>query len=220
MRTKLLFDAFPYVAAALFAAGLVGRVILALRGRGVVGASRGASRATSRIGQAFAALVVAVHAVVLALPAQVLAWDVDPTRLYALEGIAFVAGVGALVAWCLSVGRHLARHPAPAGELVDSVFLSLVAVGLVSGLAMAAGYRWASSWGAATLAPYVWSIPSGAPRAEYVGSVPFLVQLHVFSAFAALALAPFTTTAAAIVERSVVLLRRPHTAHAPTLAER
>jgi nitrate reductase gamma subunit len=206
MRTKLLFEAFPYVATALFAAGLVGRIVLALRAREP---SLEEQRESSRIGQAFVALVVAVHVIVLALPTQVLIWDADPLRLHILEGGAFVAGVGALVAWRASALRHMARFQPPASELADSAFLSLMAVSLLSGLAMAARYRWASAWGAATLAPYLRSVPSGVPRAEYVGSLPFLVQLHVLAAFAALALAPFTTRAASLAERAVAILRRP-----------
>jgi len=78
----------------------------------------------------------------------------------------------------------------------------------VSGLAIAVVYRWASTWSAATLTPYVLSIPAGAPRKEYVEALPFLVQLHVFTAPAALAAAPFTTTAGVLASRVVDLWRR------------
>src|SRR5262249_14024687 len=84
-------------------------------------------------------------------------------------------------------------------------FLALLLTGVVSGLALAALYRWGSSWSAVTLAPYVTSIAGGHPRTEFVGEMPFLVQLHVFTAFAALAVVPFTSPALA----PSLIARRP-----------
>jgi hypothetical protein len=104
MRTKLLFEAFPYVAAAMFAAGVLGRAVLARRDGPCSGdRARDAPRETARIGPTLAAILAALHAIVLALPAQVLAWNADPARLYGLEGAGLVAGVGAVVAWSLGL---------------------------------------------------------------------------------------------------------------------
>lgn len=201
MKTKLVFEYFPYAAVALFVAAALGRLVLSSR---PVGSAPERASTTDRVGwwwRAAWCLLLSGHLVALALPARVLAWNAHPARLYALEGAAFAIGLGALAAWVVSARRHFGRRAPLAGELADSVFLSLLATGLLSGLAIAVVYRWASTWGVATLTPYVLSLPAGAPRKEYLEGLPFLVQLHVFSAPAALAAAPFTTTAGALARR-------------------
>jgi nitrate reductase gamma subunit len=86
---------------------------------------------------------------------------------------------------------------------------------MVSGVAIALVYRWASSWSVVTLTPYVLSLPSAHPRVDLVASTPFLVRLHVLGAFASIALMPFGDTFA----RCVAGVRRSFGAIA-TLASR
>jgi nitrate reductase gamma subunit len=97
-------------------------------------------------------------------------------------------------------------------ELSDTVFLTLLFVGVFSGLLVAALYRWGSSWGAITLSPYIVSLVRGNPTAGFAVQMPFLVRLHVFSAFAVLAVLPLTRTASFLVfalHRSFVVVGRP-----------
>src|SRR5262249_27641726 len=79
-----------------------------------------------------------------------------------------------------------------AAEVADTAFLAIIFVALFSGLLMAVSYRWASIWGIVTLRPYVVSLLRGAPAPSFAIEMPFLVRLHIFSSFAALALVPFT----------------------------
>jgi nitrate reductase gamma subunit len=73
--------------------------------------------------------------------------------------------------------------------------LSVSFVALLSGLLTAVSYRWGSSWCAATLTPYVWSLVRGNPASALAAGLPFLVRLHVFSSPAALAMIPLTRLA-------------------------
>jgi nitrate reductase gamma subunit len=118
--------------------------------------------------------------------------------MYAIEALGFVIGLSALATCTVSAHRHLARRSSPtAAGVADSVFLSLLLTCVLTGLALAVRYRWGSSWGAATLTPYVMSLAEGRPEPELVTEMPFLVQLHVFAAFAGAAAFPFTSSAGA-----------------------
>src|SRR5262245_19111762 len=72
-------------------------------------------------------------------------------------------------------------------------------VSLVSGLLVAVEYRWASSWGAVILAPYVSSLLRGDPVIDLASQMPFPAQLHVLASFATLAVIPFTRVATFLV---------------------
>src|SRR6266705_2807405 len=72
--------------------------------------------------------------------------------------------------------------------------------------------RHSFSWGAMTLSPYITSLVRGNPAAGFAVQMPSLVRLHVFSAFAVLAVLPLTRAAAFMVftlHRSFVLIGRP-----------
>jgi nitrate reductase gamma subunit len=207
VKTTLLFSVVPYVSAALFAVGTVRLLAVALRQSGRSGAV--ASPPLDRgawLGLVPWAVLFAGHLVALGMPASIRSWDEAPGRLYVLEGAGLACGLLVFGAWSAWARRHLARSARLSAELLDSAFLGLLFVGVVTGLAIAALYRWGSAWSTATLSPYVRSLSSGAPQVELVRQMPFLVQLHVFSAFAALAIAPLTTPAARLA-RAVVALR-------------
>jgi nitrate reductase gamma subunit len=142
------------------------------------------------------AAVALGHGLVLLAPHVVLAWNEVPARLYVLEATLGVAGVAGLVGLVAPVRRHLT---APDGVglsvLRDTVVLGLLLLAVASGLAAAALYRWGSSWGAVTLTPYMASLARLDAEVELIARMPFLVKLHVFSAFAFLAVAALTPLA-------------------------
>jgi nitrate reductase gamma subunit len=193
-----LFAVWPYVAAAAFALGcLVRGAMVRLQSRRSDRRSglRSIERRGSRLVTAAWLLLFVGHAVGIVLPGMVLAWNAAPVRLYTLEGLGFAIGLAALGAWLAVAGRSLNTNRSVAADIGDSVFLGLVFVGVLSGLLLAAMFRWASAWGVATLSPYLVSIAQGAPRTQSLSRLPFLVQLHVVSAFGALAVFPVTTYA-------------------------
>jgi nitrate reductase gamma subunit len=116
------------------------------------------------------------------------------------------------VLWRHLTGARGQARGSLAADLGDSIFLAVLLIGLGTGLFTAALYRWASSWGAVTLTPYVTSLLRGDPMSALAAQMPFLVQLHVFSAFALLAALPFTRVAVffiAAIEGAAGLLGRP-----------
>jgi len=91
---------------------------------------------------------------------------------------------------------HLRGDDAAHGySVADVVATTVLCIAMASGLATAALYRWASSWAAATLTPYVRSLLRFQPDVLLVVKLPLLVRLHVVCAFALLAVVPFTRVA-------------------------
>jgi nitrate reductase gamma subunit len=145
-------------------------------------------------------LLVAAHLLGVVFPRAILWWTGNTTRLYLLEGAGLIAGVSAMACGVALLYRHLGHSSGGMiTELPDTVFGSLVFVGLLSGVLTAVLYRWGSAWGSVTLAPYMASLVGTKPAANLAGEMPFLVRLHVFSAFAAIAVFPLTRLAAFVV---------------------
>jgi nitrate reductase gamma subunit len=216
MRLNFLFAAWPYIAVLLLVIGIGVRYLLERRNMDAVAAEM--SEAWAFISgirwlRASVLLLFLAHLAGLLFPRGLLLWNSSPVRLYLLEGFAFAIGVVALASGASLLWRHLGHsHRSAVTELSDTVFLALFFVGIISGLLIAALYRWGSSWGAMTLAPYVVSLALGRPAAALAVQMPFLVRLHVFSAFAVLAVLPLTRVAAVIVfalHRSFVFIGRP-----------
>jgi nitrate reductase gamma subunit len=112
----------------------------------------------------------------------------------ALFAIGLVAAAG-LIGVVLRVLRARAVASGTAAEtvrLADTILLGVLAVAVVSGLALAARYRWASTWSAVTLTPYVRSLFALRPEATLL-ALPYVIKLHVFSGIALVAVLPFTS---------------------------
>jgi len=137
--------------------------------------------------------VLVSHALMLLLPAGILSWNQEPLRMMVLEVLFSVTGVVALFGLLALIVRY-ARDPAlrAYSSMADVALLALLVVQLLSGMSVTVLYRWASSWSAVTLTPYVHSLALLSPRLPLVEAMPYLVKLHVFSAFSALAVLPFT----------------------------
>jgi nitrate reductase gamma subunit len=199
MKADVLFGTWPYVAIVLCIGGFVVRHLL---DRARLGAARRQAAEAQRVfgggrlwrlGLLF---LFATHLLGLVLPRAVLAWNQVPLRLYVLEGSGFLLGALVVGAWADVMWKHSARRSGSvASAVADAVLLGLLFVAFVSGLFMQALFRWGSSWGAATLTPYIVSIVHGRPALHLVEQMPFLVRLHVVSAFGVLAALPFSRVA-------------------------
>jgi len=203
MKPSLLLSAWPYVSISLLALGIVVRYLLERRQMAAVSEEMSEAWALirgSRVWRWSAILLVLGHVLILVLPRAVLALGRNPVRLYLLEALGFAAGIAALAGWGALLRRHLTRTNRSAiTELSDTIFIALLLVGILSGLFMAVLYRWGSSWGAIILTPYIVSLLKLKPAAELAVQMPFLVRLHVFSVFAAIAVLPLTRLAAFLV---------------------
>jgi nitrate reductase gamma subunit len=200
---SFLFAGWPYIALSLLAVGLAVRYLLEHKRMDAVRTEMAEAWnvfSGTNVWRAAIALLLLVHAAVLLLPQSVLAWNNNPARLYLFEAIAFIAGLAALSGWVKLTWQQVSHgNRSVITELSDTVFLALLFVAIASGVLMAVLYRWGSSWGALVLTPYVASILRGRPAPGMATQMPFLVRLHVFSAFAMLAVLPLTRLAAFFV---------------------
>jgi nitrate reductase gamma subunit len=131
------------------------------------------------------------HLAIFAWPTQLLIWIRAPARLLALEAVSFAAGTVATVAMVVMIQRRLrttSRWP-----LGDVVFLGLLSITMTSGLGLALFHRWPAAWSISTLTPYVRSVLSLQPDVGRLEEMPYLVRLHVCSAFLVVATLPFST---------------------------
>jgi nitrate reductase gamma subunit len=228
MESNSVFAIAPYLAFGLLAAGILLRSLLALRHANDL--SQELATELSEARKAFAGrlwwismlTLLAGHLAGLLFPQSVMWWDASPTRLYMLEGLAGIVGLTALLTSIAIVARLIRRPTASfLTELFESVFLAFLFVGVVSGVLVAIVHRWGSSWGAAILTPYAMSILRGQPAPELAAQMPFLVRLHVLSAFAAVALVPLTRLAVfpiVAINRCLALASTPIRAGADALS--
>lgn len=227
---SFLFRVWPYLALTLAAAGFAVRLLLTTDRLPAVTRLLPRARRVFLGGRwwlaGWAALVVA-HAAGLLFPRAILAWTRTPSHLYVLEAAGFIAGLAALAACARSAWAHL-RQPARNGwslaaDFADSVFLSFLVIGVASGLLAAGVHRWGSAWGAVMLAPYASSLLHARPEPALVAHLPLLVRLHLFAAFAAVAVFPASRLAAyplALAHRTLGAVGRGLTAAARPVGAR
>jgi len=75
---------------------------------------------------------------------------------------------------------------------MDVAIELLLLAQVVLGCWIALGFRWGSSWFAADLSPYLWSLVRLSPETGAVFALPWVIKLHVVGAFAVLFMVPFT----------------------------
>jgi len=203
MKTAFLFQIWPYVAVVLFITGMAIRYLTIREQTGVKHSWRFDTFdlfGRARLLQFSIFLLVLGHLAGLLFPQRILLWNSIPSRLYAFEALAFAAGLAALVGWARVIWQHRAGSDGSIRKQMGNVvFLSLLFTVLLSGSLTAILFRWGSSWGVFTLTPYVASLLRGQPAVRLVTGMPFLVRLHIFSAFATLAALPATRLAPVLI---------------------
>jgi nitrate reductase gamma subunit len=190
------FSAYPYIAIIVFLVGTTYRY----RETGFKVTSLSAQFLESRRGfwgtvpLHWGILMVFLgHLVVFLLPESVLAWNSDPARLILHEGLGFTFAVAIVVGL---VGLIIRRLTNPRLKMVTTrmdLFVELFLLAQVLlGCWIALGYRWGSSWFAADLSPYLWSILKLSPQPEAVIAMPLVIKAHIVGAFSILLIFPFT----------------------------
>lgn len=191
-----LFTAFPYVAIAVFIIGSIYRY----RRKGYKVSSLSAQFLEGKQGFwgtvpfHFGILVVFLgHLLAFLFPAGVLAWNSNPVRLIVHEGIGFTFAVALLVGLVILMIRRLTHPRLQAVNTRMDLFVELVLLAqIVLGCWIALGYRWGSSWFAADLSPYLWSILKLNPQPEAVVAMPWVIKAHIIGAFSIFLIFPFT----------------------------
>jgi len=155
-------------------------------------------------------LILLGHLVAFLLPDTVLAWNGTPWRLYLLEFSGYLLGLLTLFGLVTLALRRLGGPPllALTGKLDWIVFATLF-VQVISGLWIAVGHRWGSSWFAASMTPYLRSLFTLQPDVQLIAGFPHIVKVHIVSAFLLIGLFPFTRLVHILVAPLPYFWRRP-----------
>ncbi len=154
--------------------------------------------------------VLAGHVLAFLAPQQLLWFNSRPARLYILEVTGLIFGLLTLVGLTAIIVR---RFSFPKVRVVTSwadwVVYGLLMVQVASGVLVAVVNGWGSSWFAAAMTPYLWSLAKLNPNTGYLTALPWLVQLHVINAFLLIGFFPFTRLVHVLVVPNPYLWRKP-----------
>lgn len=133
------------------------------------------------------------HLIAFLFPSSILAWNGEPVRLLILELSSFAFGLATLVGLVLLIKRRLGNSRILiVSNKMDMLVYTVLITQIVTGLGVAFFVRWGSSWFASVLTPYLRSIFALNPDIAAVSAMPWLVQMHIISAFIMIAIIPFT----------------------------
>jgi nitrate reductase gamma subunit len=133
------------------------------------------------------------HLSAFLLPSATIMWNANPVRLIILEGTAFTFGLSTLVGLTALFVRRLTSARVRMVTTKMDIFLELLLLTqVVFGLWVAIGYRWGSSWFAADLAPYLWSLFRGDPNIIAVSAMPWPIKTHIVGAWLIIGIFPYT----------------------------
>lgn len=150
------------------------------------------------------------HLVAFLIPREVLAWNSHPIRLYVLEGSALIAALLTLVGLTSIILRRLTdRKVKKVTSWADWVVLGSFVIQILSGLYVAIFHSWGSSWYAALATPYLWSLVLLNPDITSITAMPWMVKVHIVSAWLMIAFAPFTRLVHILVVPNPYLWRKP-----------
>ncbi|HRN37636.1 MAG TPA: respiratory nitrate reductase subunit gamma, partial [Flavobacteriales bacterium] len=196
MLNTLMFVALPYVAMAIFFIGTIYRY----RSRGFQVSSLSSEFLERKKlfwgSQPFhwGLLVLFFgHLIAFLFPRTVLAWNGTPLRLLILEYSSFAFALGTLLGLLLLIRRRLGnKRVLVVSNRMDMLVYTVLLTQIISGLGVAFFVRWGSSWFASSVTPYLRSLFALNPDIAAVSAMPWLIQVHIISAFSIIAIVPFT----------------------------
>jgi nitrate reductase gamma subunit len=137
--------------------------------------------------------ILTAHFLALITPVVFDIWNGSQIRLFLLEITGFALAGWALGGLIILIYRRLtSRRVQVVTTKMDWVVLILVLSQIITGMWIALGYRFGSSWGTSVFVPYVWSLITLRPRPEIVSPLPFVLQLHAALFWAFLITFPFS----------------------------
>ncbi|MFB3922657.1 MAG: respiratory nitrate reductase subunit gamma [Terriglobia bacterium] len=155
-------------------------------------------------------IVLFGHLVAFLIPRQILLWNSRPLRLYVLEVTALVFGLLAVIGLA---GAMVRRFSDPkvlvVTSLLDWIMEALLLLQTVTGVYVAVFHPWGSSWFAAAVAPYLWSLLKFNPDITFIVAMPFVVKLHIVNFYLLIGLFPFTRLVHILVIPNPYLWRKP-----------
>lgn len=155
-------------------------------------------------------VVLAGHVVAFLLPRQLLLFNSRPLRLYILEVTALVFGLMTLIGLIASLARRATESKVRGVTAVsDWILYGLLLLQVASGLYVALFHPWGSSWFAASVTPYLWSLIWLNPDYSSIATMPFSVKLHIVNAYLLIGFFPFTRLVHVLVVPNPYLWRKP-----------
>lgn len=193
---NFLFIGFPYIALAVFLIGSIWRYRQTSFKYSSLSSQflEGKKLFWGSVPFHFGILVIFLgHLSAFLFPKTTLAWNSQPIRLLILEVSAFIFGLSVLIGLIMLLVRRLSNDRLNMVTSKMDLILELVLlVQVVFGCWIALGFRWGSSWFAADLSPYLWSLFSFTPKIDAVSAMPWVIQTHIVGAFLIILLIPFT----------------------------
>ena len=154
-------------------------------------------------------LILLTHLLALIFPKWLLLWNAVPIRLYLLEFTGFVLGLWCFVGLIVLLWRRVSAPNIRAVTTpMDLVVLLLLLVSVITGVLIASGYRFGSTWFTGVFTPYLWSLFRLNPDIFYVIAMPWMVKLHIVNAFLIIGFFPFTRLVHILVVPNPYLWRR------------
>lgn len=193
---NFLFIAYPYIAIGVFLVGAIYRY----RTMGYKTSALSSQFLEGKQGFwgivpfHFGILIILLgHLFIFLFPNAVLAWNSMPWRLILHEGIAFTFGISVLLGLIVLILRRLFNERVRAVTTRMDIAIELLLLSqIILGCWIALGYRWGSSWFAADLTPYLWSIVKLDPEISAISNLPVVIKLHIVGAFTILLMIPFS----------------------------
>lgn len=133
------------------------------------------------------------HLIAFLIPKTVLAWNAKPVRLYILEISALAFGIISLIGLTILIIRRIqVKRVRIMTSRMDIFVYAILSIQVITGLYTAIFFRWGSSWFAMVLTPYLQSVFLIQPDTTAVLTLPFMVRLHMVSAFVLIGMIPYT----------------------------
>ncbi len=149
------------------------------------------------------------HVLAFLIPREILWWNSYPVRLYVLELTALVFGSLALFGICSILYRRLNTTRVNAVTTsMDWVVYAFLILMISSGVYVAVFHGWGTSWFAASVTPYLWSLIKFTPQIDYVVHLPVAFKVHMLSAFLLIAVFPFTKLVHVLVIPNQYMFRK------------
>lgn len=158
-------------------------------------------------------VVLLGHFIAFLFPSVIKAWNAAALRLYLLEVFALATGIITLVGLIIVIWRRITTSKVRIVTTPSDWFLmALLLIQVGTGITVAIFHPWGSSWFAATMSPYLWSLLTLQPAYESVADLPWLVKWHFANAFFVIGFFPFSRLVHILVVPNPYLWRKPQVA--------
>ena len=159
----------------------------------------------------FGIVVVLIgHFVAFVIPGEILLWNSHPLRLYALEVTGLSFALLAIVGLLGAMRRRLTDSKVVSVTTrMDWLVDVLLLLQLGSGIYIAVFHSWGSSWFAASMAPYLWSLVKFNPNVSFLATMPLIIKLHIINFYLLIGIFPFTRLVHILVAPNPYFWRRP-----------